>query len=132
MQLVMRDSATHDYDFLFKVNVRGGCFGCVCVGKVGLVGGCARLDASNPLCARAFGLSGDRTALDREGGLAGPSPPVTFRRICGRKEDGAAGVDVVGPFVAGLSFTVKPAKGVVSVPRACLRAFSCRPCTIRK
>lgn len=119
----------HNHDFLFNVNVRGGCFPCACPGNVGLVGGCAfaRLDASNPL--RAFGFSGESTPLVREGGRAGS--PVTLRRIGGR----SAGVDVAtggGGFAGGRSLIENPAKGVVSVPSACRRAFSCRPWTSRK
>ena len=73
------------------------------------------------------------TNVVREGGRTGS--PVTLRRIGGR----SAGVDVAaGPgtgaaFAGGRSLTENPAKGVVvSVPSACRRAFSCRPCTSRK
>jgi hypothetical protein len=52
--------------------------------------------------------------------------PVTFRRIGGRKaEEGGLPeprADVSGAFSV---VAVKPEKGVVSAPRACLRAFSC-------
>lgn len=123
----------HNHDFRFNVNVRGGCFPCVCPGSVGLVGRCAafaRLDARSPL--RAFGFSGESTPLVREGGRAG-SPPVTLRRIGGRSDDGGAGVDIAGGgFAGGRSLIENPAKGVVSVPSACRRAFSCRPWTSLK
>lgn len=96
----------------------------------GLGGGCAKVDANRLLWPRARGFNGDSTLPDREGGRTGPSPPVTFRRIGGRVDDGAVGI-ITGMFV-GFSPLVKPENGVVSVPKACLRAFSCLPCTDRK
>lgn len=97
---------------------------------MGLVGRCAVFARLSPL--RAFGFSGESTALVREGGRAG-SPPVTLRRIGGRRDDGGVDVDTAGGGIAGgRSLIENPANGVVSVPSACRRAFSCRPWTSRK
>jgi len=64
------------------------------------------------------------------GGGGGASPPVTRRRIEGRE---TAIVGRFPPMSRDLSVVVeKPEEGVVSVPNACRRAFSCLPWTDRK
>lgn len=87
----------------------------------------------------ARGFSGDSTPdperVGKPGFMGIGISPVTFRRTGGRIEDDAPVPWVrltPGEVSLGLSLSENPENGVVSVPRACRRAFSCFACTDRK
>lgn len=100
---------------------------CVCA-VVGLCG----LSAEGMMPPLDLGFKGDNTFRGGTviAGNVGTSLPVTFRRIAGRAAADEGGRPGPREESAGFSCAAEnPEKGVESAPNACLRDFSCLPCT---